>query len=142
MPLFEIYKAINDHPLPLPSFLSRVSAGFPSPADNSIDTQLDLNELLIKNPAATFYVRVQGESMKNAGISSGDILVVDRSLQPNDGAIIMAILHGEFTIKRLRIEGKKITLFPENPSYSAIEINEDSDFQIWGVITYVIHRAR
>ena len=79
--------------------------------------------------------------MKNAGISSGDILVVDRSIDPGNGKIVVALLNGEFTVKRLRIEGKKIALIPENPAYLPIEIRENSDFQVWGVVTYAIHKC-
>lgn len=120
---------------------STVQAGFPSTADDHIEKKLDLNELLIHRPAATFFVRVEGESMVGANIHTGDILIVDRSIQAVDGAIVIAILNGEFTVKRISIVQKKIVLMPENPSYPPISISPDSDFQVWGVVTYIIHKA-
>jgi DNA polymerase V len=126
---------------PLPLFLSNIQAGFPSPADDFLEKQLDLNELMIKNGAATFFVRVVGESMKDAGIHSGDLLVVDRSIKPTNGKIIVAIVNGEFTVKRIKISDKGVSLVPDNPLYPSIEISLESDFQAWGVVTYVIHRT-
>ncbi len=118
-----------------------MQAGFPSPAEDYLDKTLDLNELLIAHPAATFFVRVSGDSMQNAGIFSGDILVVDRSLEAADNKIVIAIVSGEFTVKRLKIREGRISLVPENPSYPILEMKEGSDFQVWGVVTYVIHKA-
>lgn len=126
----------------LPLFLSSVPAGFPSPADSYLDNALDLNELLISHPAATFFVRVSGESMIDANIHPGDVLIVDRALEPSHRAIVIAIVNGEFTVKRVLRKGKKIFLAPENRSYPLIEVSEEEDFQVWGVVTYVIHRAR
>jgi len=125
----------------LPLFVSKVPAGFPSPADDFIEKKLDLNEFLIKKPAATFFVQVDGDSMINAGINSGDILIVDRSLEARDGKIIVAMLDGEFTIKRTKKRYDKLYLLAENPNYEPIEILEDNGFEVWGVVTYVIHRA-
>lgn len=125
----------------LPLFLSHVSAGFPSPADDYIEKQLDINDLVIKHPAATFFVRVSGDSMRGAGIHSGDILVVDKALEPVNGKIIVAILDGEFTVKRIVFDGSGITLLPENASYLPIKVQPESEFQVWGVVTYVIHRT-
>lgn len=129
--------------IPLPLFSSTVKAGFPSPADDFIEHQLDLNELIIQHPAATFFVRANGNSMLGAGIRSGDILVVDRSLTASNGKIVIALLNGEFTVKRLQVDpkGKGITLHSENEVYSPIEVPDESDFQVWGVVTYVIHRT-
>jgi len=124
-----------------PLFLSSVEAGFPSPADDFIETQLDLNRLVVKNEAATFFVKVAGDSMVNAGIRSGDLLVVDRSLAPTSGKIVVAIIHGEFTVKRIKITNNTVFLVPENRSYPTLEISPESDFQVWGVVTYVIHQA-
>src|SRR5690348_13200013 len=101
--IIEIFKAGTTSSLPLSIYLANVQAGFPSPAENDLDKTLDLNELLIAHPAATFFVRVAGESMRNAGIFSGDILVVDRSLEAVDNKIVLAIVDGEFTVKRLKI---------------------------------------
>ncbi|MBS0604600.1 MAG: translesion error-prone DNA polymerase V autoproteolytic subunit [Verrucomicrobia bacterium] len=137
----EIFKAEAATPLPLPIFLVSVQAGFPSPAEDYLDKTLDLNELLISHPAATFFVRVAGDSMKGAGIFSGDILVVDRSIEAADNKIIVAIVGGEFTVKRLKLRDGRICLIPENPAYPILEMKEGSDFQVWGVVTYVIHKA-
>lgn len=116
-----------------------MSAGFPSPAADYEEDKLDLNRYLIKNPAATFFVRVTGYSMMGAGIYSGDLLVVDRSLEPRDKSVVIAVIDGELTVKRIRIGKKKITLEPENENYSVQQITEDTDFQVWGVVTNVIH---
>jgi len=126
---------------PLPLFLNEVPAGFPSPAEGYLDEALDLNELLISHPAATFFVRVQGESMAEANICSGDVLVVDRSLEPKNKSIVISVLNGEFTVKRILKRGKKLFLAPENSAYPPIEISEEADFQVWGTVTYVIHKA-
>lgn len=122
-------------------FETGVAAGFPSPADDYAECSLDLQALLVKHPAATFFVRVEGDSMKDAGMQTGDILVVDRALTPQSGKIVVALIDGEFTVKRFKITGEKIYLAPENPRYPSIEVTERSDFQIWGVVTYVIHRS-
>jgi DNA polymerase V len=124
----------------IPLFLSPVAGGFPSPATDYIEQNLDLNEYLIKHPAATFFVRVSGNSMIRAGIFSGDILIVDKSLNPKQDSIIVAILNGEFTVKRFRKEQGKIILYPENEKYLPTTITEGMDFQIWGVVTNVIHK--
>jgi len=120
-------------------FLSPVSAGFPSPASDYIDKSIDLNEILIKNKPATFLVRALGDSMVNCGIFPGDILIVDKSITPAHKNIVVAILNGEFTVKKLIKEKEKIILRPENPKYKDFEIKEDDDFKIWGVVTFVIH---
>lgn len=120
-------------------FLSPVSAGFPSPASDYIDKSIDLNEILIKNKPATFLVRALGDSMVNCGIFPGDILIVDKSITPAHKNIVIAILNGEFTVKKLIKEKEKIILRPENPKYKDFEIKEDDDFKIWGVVTFVIH---
>lgn len=122
-----------------PLFLVPVSAGFPSPADDYIENSLDLNKHLIKHPAATFFVRVKGDSMIDAGIHSGDILIVDRSFDATDKKVVIAVVDGEFTVKRVRIIDKKIYLLPENSDFSSTEIIESMDFTIWGVVTNVIH---
>jgi DNA polymerase V len=134
-------KACLPPPELFPLFLSSVEAGFPSPADDFIEMQLDLNRLVVKNAAATFFVKVAGDSMIDAGIRSGDLLVVDRSLAPASGKIVVAIIHGEFTVKRIKITKNKIFLVPENRSYPTLEMHPESDFQVWGVVTYVIHQA-
>lgn len=134
-----IYKIDTKTNTVLPLFLESVSAGFPSPADDYIENKLDLNEYLIKNPSSTFFVRVTGDSMINAGVFSGDILIVDRSLIPKSGNIIIAILDGELTVKRLIIKGKQVILAPENTNYKEIIISGNTQFNVWGVVRSVIH---
>jgi DNA polymerase V len=123
----------------LPVFLGRLPAGFPSPADDYIEGKLDLNRHLIKHPAATFFVRVTGDSMIGAGIHSGDLLVVDRSLDAVDGHVIVAALDGELTVKRLFKRGGLLRLLPANSEYQPIEILTQQTFEIFGVVTNVIH---
>jgi DNA polymerase V len=127
--------------LELPFFLCPINAGFPSPAEDYLEKNLDLNDLLIKNPSSTFFVRVEGHSMRDASINTGDILVVDRSQKAASGKIIVALLNGEFTVKRFIKSTNGCYLEPANKEYESIEINENTDFQVWGVVTYVIHRA-
>ena len=124
---------------PTPYFEAKVSAGFPSPAGDYEENRLDLNRHLIKNPAATFFVRVTGDSIVGAGIHHDDILVVDRSLEPKSGNVIIAVLDGELTVKRIRIQRNKVTLVPENEDYQSRDVAEGSQFEIWGVVTNVIH---
>lgn len=123
----------------LPVFLGRLPAGFPSPADDYLEGKLDLNRHLIKHPAATFFVRVSGDSMIEAGIHTGDLLVVDRSLEARNGNVIVAALDGELTVKRLFKRGKTVRLVPANTNYQPIEIQSQQEFEIWGVVTNVIH---
>lgn len=125
----------------LPLAGSTISAGFPSPADDYLQNSLDLNTFLVNNPSATFYVRVSGESMTGAGIHEGDILVVDRSLEPARNRIIVGVINGEFTVKRLVKKGKALFLVPENPSFKPLEITAEMDFRVWGVVSYVIHKV-
>jgi DNA polymerase V len=125
--------------LSLPLFLESISAGFPSPAEDYLEQKLDLNKYLIKNPSATFLVRVTGDSMLNAGINSGDILVVDRSLAPKDGSIVIAVIDSELVVKRMRYIKNKIYLVPENQNYESIEISKEMNFEVWGVVTNAIH---
>jgi DNA polymerase V len=122
-----------------PYFQDRVPAGFPSPAGDYEEGQLDLNQHLVKNPPATFFVRVTGDSMKGAGIHSGDLLIVDRSLEPRDKNIVIAVVNGQLTVKRIRIHKKQISLEPENDAFPIQEISQDTDFQVWGIVTNVIH---
>jgi DNA polymerase V len=134
-----IYGASTKCKKDFPLFLAKISAGFPSPAEDYIDKNLDLNEYLIKHPSATFFVRVAGNSMINAGIHNGDILVVDRALEPADNKIIIAVINGELTVKRVRKARNRLYLMPENDDFKTIEVTEEMDFQIWGVVTHVIH---
>ena len=123
----------------LPIFLGRLPAGFPSPADDYIEGKLDITKYLVKHPAATFYVRVSGDSMIGAGIHSGDVLVVDRSLEAKSGNVIVAALDGDLTVKRLYQKNGLLRLLPENKEYQPIEIQDGQAFEIWGVVTNVIH---
>lgn len=123
----------------LPLYGSHVSAGFPSPADDHIEMQLDLNTHLIKHPASTFFVRASGESMKDAGIFTGDILIVDRSLDADDGKIVVVAIDGELTVKRIKKEKHALYFMPENPDFKPIAIKEMQDVHIWGIVTNVIH---
>lgn len=122
-----------------PLFLSKVSCGFPSPAEDYIEKNISLDDLLILHPAATFFLRAQGDSMTGAGIFSGDILIVDKSIEPTNNHIVVAVLNGDLLVKRLKIEGNKAYLCAENKSYSSIPFDEDLNSQIWGVVTNVIH---
>ena len=124
----------------LPITSQSVHAGFPSPADDHIESKLDLNKALIKHPSSTFFVKVEGESMKDAGINDGDILVVDRSIEPYSGAIAVCFLEGEFTLKSLRIEDDSIVLVPANGAYKDIVISKNNDFLDWGSVTYSIKK--
>lgn len=126
--------------LRLPVFISRIKAGFPSQADDYIEKSLDFNEYLVKHPAATFCVRVSGDSMINAGIFPGDVLVVDRALTPGNNSIIVAVLDGDFTVKRMHKIRGEVYLVSENPSYDPINVTGRS-FEIWGVVTHVLHKT-
>lgn len=127
------------------SLAPTIKAGFPSPAEDYLHDSLDFNHDLIKNPEATFYGRVSGDSMIEAGICDGDIAVIDRSLQPIDGDIIVAYVNGEFTIKYLSLSHKDegyIELKPANPNYSPIRIDADDNFRVWGVVVWTIKQWR
>lgn len=119
----------------IPLYSHKVAAGFPSPAEDYVEDRLDLNDKLIHNKEATFLLKVQGDSMINAGIQAGDILVVDKSIEASDGKIVIAALDGELTVKRLSIKRQGTWLVPENDNYSPIPIREESDVVIWGVVT-------
>jgi DNA polymerase V len=123
----------------IPLFSGKVAAGFPSPADDFVEKSLDLNELMVKHPAATFFVRAEGDSMIGAGIHPNDILVVDRSLKSTSGKVVICALNGELTVKRLKTKKGRMVLTAENPDYKDIVINPDMDAVIWGVVTHVIH---
>ena len=135
----EFYVAATSTSYYLPYFKG-VSAGFPSPAEDHTELSIDLNKELIRNPSATFYVRVKGDSMKEAGIHNGDVLVVDRSLEVSNNAIAVCFLDGEFTIKRVKIKKGKCLLVPANKDYPIIEVKEQNEFQIWGLVTYNIKK--
>jgi DNA polymerase V len=125
----------------IPLFTAGVSAGFPSPADDFIDKTLDLNEFLISHPSATFFVRVEGTSMIEAGIHPGDILIVDKALEAGPGSIVIAVIEGEFTVKRFQRTEGRCFLLAENPNFKPIEITEGMRVEVWGVVTFVIHKV-
>lgn len=139
--LDDVFEYINNNCYKLPLYLSNVSAGFPSPAEDYVDKKLDLNEYLIKNPSSTFFLKVSGDSMINAGINDGDILLVDKSLNASHGSVVIAIVDDLLTVKRLYKKNGQIKLMPENDKYSPIEINENSVLSLWGVVTNVIHKV-
>lgn len=118
-----------------------IHAGFPSPAEDFAEPTLDLNRYVIKNPASTFYARIKGNSMEGADIHDGDIVVIDKSLEPTDGSIAVCFIDGEFTLKRIRIEQNRVWLQPANPNFPAIEVTEENHFVVWGIVTYIIKKA-
>jgi DNA polymerase V len=126
----------------LPVAEGGICAGFPSPAQDYIEGGIDLNRELVKNPAATFFGRVSGDSMTGAGIDDGDLIVIDKSLQASDGDIAVCFLDGEFTLKRIHIEKDVMWLVPENPKYKKIKVTPDQNFMVWGVVTYSIKDVR
>ncbi len=125
--------------LQLPLAGDTVAAGFPSPADDYIDVGIDLNEVLIRHPSSTFFLRVSGDSMTGAGIHHGDLLLVDRSLEPRPQRIVVAVLDGAFTLKRLTRHRGQLRLEAANPAYPPLELHQCGDVQIWGVAIHVIH---
>ena len=132
--------AIQPQRMGLPLYLAPVEAGFPSPADDYLDRRLDLHQYLVRNEAATFFLRAHGESMLGAGIHDGDLLVVDRSIDPVHRKVVIAALEGELTVKRLLHRGGRILLAPENARFEPIDITESEFVHIWGVVTYVVHK--
>ncbi len=139
---FEFFSPSFDTKLEINFAGFSVPAGFPSPADEYLEPKLDLNEFLIKHPSATFFVRVQGDSMTGAGICNGDILIVDRALEPKNGDIAVCVIDGEFTVKRLQIISDEVYLAPENGNYKPIKVTTFQDFRVWGIVTYVIHKPQ
>jgi len=132
-----------DNPPPregLPLYLSPIEAGFPSPAEDYLDRKLDLHEHLVRNRAATFFLRAHGDSMTGAGIHDGDLLIVDRSEAAGHNKVVIAALDGELTVKRLIRRSGRVLLAPENPEYSEIDITEHEHVHVWGVVTYAIHK--
>ncbi|MFP4529402.1 MAG: LexA family protein [Candidatus Kapaibacterium sp.] len=134
----DIYSASTETAVLLPYVDQGISAGFPSPAEDFLDLKIDLNKELVKNPSATFYGRVKGNSMKDVGIDDGDLLVIDKSVEPRDGKIAVCFIDGEFTIKRIRIDKNCCWLVPANEAYEPIRVTEDNDFVIWGIVVHVI----
>jgi len=134
-----IYQPDQSTPCSRPLFLVPVSAGFPSPAEDYIEGNLDLNKYLIKHPAATFFVKVSGNSMIDAGIHDGDILIVDRSLKPANKKVVIAVVNGELTVRRIRVTKGTVVLISENKDYTPLQVDEEMNFEVWGVVTNVIH---
>jgi DNA polymerase V len=138
--IYELKEELSQHEIPV--FGWPVKAGFPSPAEDFIEQNLDLNTYLIRNKPATFMLKVSGDSMMGAGILDGDLIVVDRSLDPEHGRIAVVRIGGEFTVKRLHYKDNHLFLMPENPQYSPIQVNVDelnSDYQVWGIVIGAIH---
>ena len=132
--------AIPQGRLGLPLYLTPVEAGFPSPAEDYLDRRLDLHQHLVRKEAATFFLRAHGESMLGAGIHDGDLLIVDRSIEPAHRKVVIAALDGELTVKRLLHREGRVLLAPENPQFEPIDITESEFVHIWGVVTYVVHK--
>ena len=128
--------------LDLPLAGTAIAAGFPSPAEEYLDLALDLNKELIKHPASTFYARVKGDSMVDAGIQDGDLLVIDKALEPKEGTVAVCYLDGEFTVKRLSVREEGVYLMPANAEFKPIRITEENNFLVWGLVAYVIHKPR
>ena len=127
----KLYITISDSP---------VHAGFPSPADDHLENKLDLNKALVKNPATTFFARVKGESMNGEGVEDGDMLIIDKSLDPYENCLAVCFLEGEFTLKRVKLDGDNISLIPSNPKFKTIRVSRDNDFYIWGIVKYLIKK--
>lgn len=134
----DIYSVSTEKMIERPFIEQGIKAGFPSPAEDFLDISIDLNKELIKNPSATFYGRVKGDSMKDAGIDHGDLLIIDKSLEPRDGKIAVCFIDGEFTIKRIKLEKDFCWLMPENKKYKPIKVTEDNDFVVWGIVVHII----
>lgn len=123
-----------------PYVSSLIKAGFPSPAEDYMEPSIDLNKELIRHPSSTFFGRVSGESMIGAGIDDGDILIIDKSLEPYDGAAAVCFIDGEFTLKFIRFSAKTVWLIPANPDYPKLKVTGQNEFLIWGIVTYVIKK--
>lgn len=138
----EIFTANTESELMIPFAKQGISAGFPSPAEDFLDISIDLNKELIKNPNATFYGRVKGSSMKDAGLDNGDLLIIDKSLEPKNGKIAVCFIDGEFTVKRIKIDKKEgiVWLVAENKDYKPIKVTPDNELMIWGIVTTVIKK--
>ncbi|QZE15028.1 translesion error-prone DNA polymerase V autoproteolytic subunit [Halosquirtibacter laminarini] len=136
----EIFSPEIDQKMELP-FLGDVVAGFPSPASDYMELKIDLNKELVQCPEATFYARVRGDSMMDAGLHDGDVLIIDRSLRLQNNQIAVCFVDGEFTVKRVLMEEKQYWLVPENPSFERIRITKENDFIVWGVVSYVIKKV-
>jgi DNA polymerase V len=134
----DIYSASTDTELELPLISAGINAGFPSPAMDFIDMNIDMNKHLVKHPSSTFYGRVKGNSMIDASINDGDLLVIDKSIEPADGKIAVCFIDGEFTVKRIKLEKDACLLMPANEKFNPIKVTEENNFLIWGIVTHVI----
>ena len=137
-PLLEIFSANVETHIELKFVEQGIMAGFPSPAQDFLDMSIDLNKELIKHPSATFYARVKGNSMQDMGINDGDLLVVDKSLEPANGKVAVCYIDGEFTVKKMKIEKDCVYLIPANPQFTAIKVTRDNEFIVWGIVIHVI----
>lgn len=133
-----IYSSNTDSKVLIPYMSEGISAGFPSPADDFLDLSIDLNKEFVKNPSSTFYGRVKGESMKDVGINEGDLLIIDKSLEPSNGKVAVCYIDGEFTVKKIKITKNVCWLMPANEKYKPIKVNEENDLIIWGIVKHVI----
>lgn len=134
----DIYSALTESELEIPLIPQGISAGFPSPALDFDDLKIDLNKHLIKHPMATYFGRVKGDSMKDAGIDDGDLIVIDKSLEPTDGKIAVCFIDGEYTLKQVRFNSNECWLVPANDKYEPIRVTSENDFLIWGIVKHVI----
>ena len=119
----------------------KISAGFPSPADDFKELRISIDQEVVRNEEATFYARVSGESMQGAGLDDGDLLVIDRSMEPKNGKIAVCCIDGEFTVKRLKVVEDGVFLIPENPKYQPIKVTEENELIVWGIVTYVVKKV-
>lgn len=140
-PPLQLFRAAPNAPVKLPLYEASVPAGFAALTEDYIEKALDLNEHCIRNPTATYFARACGDSMRDAGIHDGDILVVDCALEPRDGQVAVVALDGELTVKRLKESGGALYLVPANPKYSPVKVTPEADIRIWGVVTYVVHKV-
>lgn len=139
-PKLNFFRPVLDSDIRIPLVKEGVSAGFPSPAVDFMENSIDLNIALCKNPLATFYIKVKGNSMIDAGINDKDVLVVDRSIEPQNNKIAICFIDGEFTVKRIQIEKDCLYLMPENSNYQSIRVTEENQLIVWGIVTYVIKK--
>ena len=137
----DLFQSIKKKQILTPVFLDSVSAGFPSPATDYMENKLDLNEYLIKHPASTFIVKAKGPSMTDAGILSGDLLIVDRSITPKSNDTVIASIFGDLTVKKLQKKENSLFLLSANSDYPGIQVKEEMECFIWGVVTYIIHES-
>ena len=134
----EVFSSSTDSEQDIPLISSNIQAGFPSPALDFVDLSIDLNRYVVKHPSSTFYGRVQGDSMRDAGIGDGDLLVIDKGIEPSDGKIAICFIDGEFTLKRIKIEKDICWLVPANENYKPIKVSPENNFLIWGIVTFTI----